>query len=128
MSDDPEIRDVIERELKLQDRAVRRSREAAAELLDPEFHEFGASGRVWDRDSILDMMATDDTAPPTTDRIDATRLGDDVILLTYRTRSPERTALRSSLWRRRDGGPWRIYFHQGTVQGVVAAAPSRPSS
>ncbi|GAA1279053.1 nuclear transport factor 2 family protein [Pseudonocardia aurantiaca] len=115
-SDDPDVQDVVERELRLQDPAVRHTRSAAAELLDREFHEFGASGRVWGRDSILDMMADHEAPPPTPDNIAATRLGEDVILLTYRTRRPERTALRSSLWRRRDGGPWRIYFHQGTVQ------------
>lgn len=119
MAHDPDIRDVIDRELRLQDPAVRRSRTAAAELLDLEFHEFGASGRIWERDAILDLMATHDARPPVTDGMAATRLADDVILLTYRTRTPERTALRSSLWRRRGGGPWRVFFHQGTVQPEV---------
>ncbi len=112
MTGDPDVTDVVERELRLQRRDVR----DAAELLDPEFREFGASGRVWDRASILDMMAGDDGAPPVMDDIAATRLSDDVILLTYRTREPGRTALRSSVWRRSVGGPWRIVFHQGTVQ------------
>lgn len=119
MADDPDLRDVIEREQLLLDPAVRRSRTAAAQLLDPEFYEFGASGRVWDRRAILDMMATEDAPELVTENVTATRLADQVILLTYRTRSPGRTALRSSLWRRGEGGPWRIYFHQGTVQPEV---------
>ncbi|GEL23648.1 DUF4440 domain-containing protein [Pseudonocardia sulfidoxydans NBRC 16205] len=114
MTDYPDLRAVVDLELALQDRAVRGSRRLAGELLDPQFHEFGASGRVWDRESILDMMAADDSPPPRCDDMVATRLADDVVLLTYRTGAPGRPALRSSLWRRRDGGPWRVFFHQGT--------------
>jgi hypothetical protein len=115
MTDDPDLQDVIDRELRLQDPAVRQAPEIADELLDPGFHEFGASGRAWDRASILDMMAKHNAPPPVTDELAATRLADDVVLLTYRTCRPGQTALRSSLWRRRSGGPWRVYFHQATV-------------
>lgn len=97
MAEDPDLQDVIQRELRLQDPAVRREPERAAELLDPEFQEFGASGRVWDRTSILTMMASHEAPPPVADNMVATRLAEDVILLTYRTRRPARTALRSSL-------------------------------
>ena len=95
---------------------VARAPEVVAELLDPEFREFGAFGRVWDRASLLDMMSGDGAPPPITDSIAATRLADDVILLTYRTREPDRTIRRSSLWRPRDGGSWRVFFRHGTVQ------------
>lgn len=116
---DPDVQEAVDRELRLQDPAVRRAPEVAAELLDPEFSEFGASGRVWDRASTLDMLAGDDAPPPVVDNLVAIRLADDVILLTYRARRLGQTALRSSLWRRREGGPWQIYFHQGTVQPVT---------
>lgn len=115
MTDDPDLHDVIDRELRLQDPAVRQAPEMAGQLLDPDFHEFGASGRVWDRASILAMMADHEAPPPVTDALAATRLADDVVLLTYRTRRPGQTALRSSVWRRHSGGPWRVYFHQATV-------------
>ncbi len=114
--DDPELAYAIAGELRLLDPAVRRSSAVAGELLDPEFHEFGASGRVWDRTSILAAMAAEDAPPPATDRMAASRVCADAILVTYRARRPARTTLRSSLWRRRDGGPWLLYFHQGTVQ------------
>jgi hypothetical protein len=116
MTGDSDVTDVIDRELRLQHPAVRRTPSVAAELLDPEFREFGASGRVWDRASILDVMARDEAPPPVTDDVVASRLADGAILLTYRTREPGRTVLRSSVWRRREGGPWRVVFHQGTVQ------------
>jgi hypothetical protein len=49
MQADPDVQDVIEKELRLLDPAVRQSRDTAAELLDPDFREFGVSVRVWDR-------------------------------------------------------------------------------
>lgn len=116
MAEDPDLHDVIDRELRLHDPTIRNATETAAELLDSDFHEFGASGRVWDRASILGMMAGRHEPPPLVDNVAATRLAEDVIFLTYRTRTPERIVLRSSVWRRRKGGPWRVYFHQGTVQ------------
>lgn len=114
---DRDLQDVVERERRLLDPAVRRSPEVAGELIDPEFREFGASGRVWDRASVLAMMASpDDAPPPVTDNWHATRLADDVVLLTYRTRRTGRATLRSSLWRRGDEAGWRVVFHQATVQ------------
>lgn len=61
--DDPDVEYVVARELRLLNRRIRRSREDAAELLDPEFRGFGASGRIWDRESVLDMMSGEDFAP-----------------------------------------------------------------
>jgi ribonuclease HI len=113
--DDPDLDDVVARERRLLDPAVRRSRDAAGRLLDPDFREFGAFGRVWDRDSILAAMAGEDAPPPEVDEVAATRVGTDTVLVTYRARRPGRTTLRSSLWRRRDDGDWRLCFHQGTV-------------
>jgi ribonuclease HI len=115
-SHDPDLARVVAAELRLLDPAVRRSRDVAGELLDPDFREFGAFGRVWDRTSTLDSMAAEDAPPPEADDVTASRVSTDAILVTYRARRGARTTLRSSLWRRRDGGPWRLYFHQGTVQ------------
>jgi ribonuclease HI len=114
--DDPDLTHVVASELRLLDPAVRRSPTDAGPLLDPDFREFGAFGRVWNRTSILDAMAVEDAPPPAAEQMIATWVTDDAILVTYRSRRPERTTLRSSLWRRRPGGPWQLYFHQGTVQ------------
>jgi len=113
---DPDLDDVVAREHRLLDPVVRRSRDDAGPLLDPDFREFGAFGRVWDRDSILAAMAAEDAPPAAVDDVAAARVGADAVLVTYRSRRTGRTTLRSSLWRRRDGGDWLLYFHQGTVQ------------
>ena len=97
------------------DPAVRRSRDEVAALLDPEFREFGSSGREWDRKAIIELLAGDEAPPPVAEAFTTTRLAPDVVLLTYRTRRPGRVTLRSSTWRRDADGRWRLIFHQATI-------------
>ena len=103
---------------------VRRSRKAVGESLADDFIEFGSSGSVYDKPTILDALANEpasssDMAIESSDyamRI----LSDDAVLLTYRTVSRsselgmERHALRSSIWQQIDGR-WQMSFHQGTI-------------
>lgn len=111
---DPDLDLVVALERQLLDPSVRGSPAAVSALLDPGFVEFGASGAVWDRLSVLEVVAEDDSPAPALDSVAAHRVADDVILLTYRTVCPDRVTLRSSLWRHRDG-QWLVFFHQGTV-------------
>ncbi|WP_406724817.1 DUF4440 domain-containing protein [Streptomyces sp. GD-15H] len=107
----------IEGELKLLDPEVRRSPERVGALLHPEFVEFGASGRIWDRDSVIVLLADEHVwgdPAGTVSGIKATRLAPDVVHLTYDTDHNGRRAHRSSLWRR-TGQDWLLYFHQGTL-------------
>ncbi|MDN5859423.1 MAG: DUF4440 domain-containing protein [Pseudonocardia sp.] len=114
MHDDDDLARVIAGELSLLDPAVRRSPRAAGALLDPEFREFGSSGRVWDREEILDAMAAEAGRAPVVEDVVATWLGPDAVLVTYRAVRAARTTLRSSIWRRAEAR-WAVYFHQGTV-------------
>lgn len=81
-------------------------------LLHTDFREFGASGRIWDRDSVSDAIST---APVdvTMSELDARSLGPDIALVTYRSDDGRRQALRSSVWVRQ-GEAWLLVFHQGT--------------
>ncbi len=116
MTDDA-IEAAIEGELRLLDPAVRNTPELLVELFHPDFHEFGVSGRRWDRDSIVAALTDESAAatarPITTTRMRGVRLAPDVVQLTFDTESNGRRAHRSSLWRRTDRG-WLLYFHQGT--------------
>jgi|HubBroStandDraft_6_1064221.scaffolds.fasta_scaffold59562_3 hypothetical protein len=47
----------------LLDPAVRSDRKRVAELLADDFVEFGSSGRIWARDEILDLLASETQAP-----------------------------------------------------------------
>lgn len=119
-SEQKEIRDMkipdrvaahfFELETSLHKKAVRNSPDAVARLLADEFVEFGSSGRVWDKSSIVESMRneTDDRQVAVED-FKMCELSPDVVLLTYKTA----TSLRSSIWKRLQGR-WQMIFHQGT--------------
>lgn len=109
-----DVEHVVAQELRLLDPAVRRSAHEVAELLHPGFVEFGASGRRWDRASILAALAVEpDGESLTAYDVTGIRLADDVVLVTYVSARSSARARRSSVWRR-VGGTWLLYFHQGT--------------
>ena len=112
-----EVQLVIERELALLSFQVRRSAHHVNELLDPEFREIGASGRLWTRAQMVAALADDPYDGE--GAIGATQMagafvGPDVVLLTYVSNWQGRRARRSSLWRR-SAGVWRLLHHQGTL-------------
>ena len=93
----------------------RRADPAAVDaLLDPDWREVGASGRLWSRAEMLATIAPLGDAELEVVSVD--RLARDVVLLVWRSRVGDRTALRSSVWVR-SGGRWRQRFHQGTLEG-----------
>ncbi|HTV09610.1 MAG TPA: DUF4440 domain-containing protein [Candidatus Aquilonibacter sp.] len=95
---------------------VRRNRARLTELLADDFREFGASGRIFDKASILTELSTESPAQLSLSDFACHKLAADIALVTYRSRRIDtagtRDALRSSLWIHRDGR-WQILFHQG---------------
>ena len=116
---DAATRDELERlELLLMDPAVRRDRERVSALLASDFVEFGSSGRVWTRETILELLATGTFIAPVVEDFAFRLLGRDVVLVTYRTERTDDTGahaitLRSSIWTR-ESESWKMCFHQGT--------------
>ena len=82
-------------------------------MLHPDFTEFGASGRIWDRESVTEAMAADPGEPTQAEEMRGFRLAPEVVLLTYRVNRTDRASLRSSIWMVLDGR-WALVFHQGT--------------
>lgn len=103
----------------LLDPAARKDRAKVAALLADDFCEFGSSGRIWTRDEILDLLATEDYAPPTIEDFASCVLADGVVLVTYRAVRASAggegatITLRTSIWMFRNSA-WRVRFHQGT--------------
>lgn len=104
---------VISNELTLLEVNIRRDGTSSQALLHDNFREFGASGRVWDRQSILQAMARDSRERIVAEDIRPVRLGPDTVMLTYTARRAGEASLRTSVWVRVDSG-WRLLHHQGT--------------
>jgi len=114
--DTGDIDQVIASELALLSPQTRRSPAQVDALLDPDFREIGASGRMWNRLEMVSALAeesSDDEQVATTE-LDAAVVGPGLILVTYTTDRRGRRARRSSLWRR-SGSTWRLLHHQGTL-------------
>jgi hypothetical protein len=101
--------EILAAEQRLLDPEVRASPAALSPLIADEFFEFGSSGRTYTREDVIAQLlaAPNFTVAMTEFRVLV--LTPDVALATYRTGR----SLRSSIWRR-EGGSWRIVFHQGT--------------
>lgn len=110
---------LLRNELALLDPAVRRDRLRVLALLADDFEEFGASGRVWTRDRIVELLATENYEPPAIEDFQCHLLAENAALITYRTVRTDsqsgvsKAVLRSSIWIE-DSGEWRVRFHQGT--------------
>jgi hypothetical protein len=103
-------------EARLLDPAVRADPAQVRALLAPDFTEFGASGRVFDRDAIVAALASEGPRLPREQRGFRVRaLGPDAVLTTWRVKRDDGIeTLRSSIWQRHDGR-WLMVFHQGTL-------------
>ena len=108
-----DLRQIVERELALLRPDVRRDVQKVVALLHPDFREHGASGRVWDRESITSVTSGTDEPIEASD-LRTRHLGADAVLVTYRSSEPGREALRSSVWLRDPDAGWLLLFHQGT--------------
>jgi len=111
---------IRELECELHQPECRRDRERLAQLLAPDFMEFGRSGATYTRDHEL-MSLPSDPEPPQIHAQDfaVNQLSGSIALLTYRSAyvNPAgelfRHTNRSSIWRL-DSSDWQMVFHQGT--------------
>jgi hypothetical protein len=107
---------------------VRASIDAVSKLLAEGFVEFGSSGRVYDRNQVIDGLVQESSAHPverTTHDFSVRRLSDVVVLVTYRVsrRTPgggEYQTIQSSIWQL-IGDHWQMVFHQGTPAQAIEA-------
>ena len=103
-----------EAERSLLDPEVRGDPRALDELIADDFIEVGSSGRIYDKETLIEMVTGEEHAPVLIRDFKIRELAPEVVLVTYRTVGQAgRAALRSSIWVRSDTR-WRIVFHQGT--------------
>lgn len=109
------LEDVLELERELLDPLVRADALRVAELLHPEFVEFGSSGRAWQRGEMIDLLSNEASVRVDIEPLELKLIAPETALLLYRSSSPEKQALRSSIWNHVDGR-WQLRFHQGTLE------------
>ncbi len=100
-------------ELRLLDPLARRNPHLVSGLLANEFREFGKSGRMYDKASILALLAAETPQTITLEDFHVATLGPESALCTYMSSSSTGRARRSSIWQWREGR-WQMLFHQGT--------------
>ncbi len=105
-----------------------------AELLHPDFHEIGRSGRAYTRAEMLAKLPAE-TMPISVQTQDFSlkKLAENVYMLSYRSAhlSPDGSLShdthRTSIWRLESSG-WQMMFHQGTPTTAAPAAASMTTS
>lgn len=113
---DEDVAAVLALERELQLLSTRADGARLRELLAPTFLEIGASGRRWDRESILAMLAEEtrvDHEPIRMTDLSARVLAPGVVQVFWDSERGGRRARRTSLWQRTDAG-WQQTYHQGT--------------
>jgi len=109
----------FELETSLHKKQIRNSADATSALLADAFVEFGSSGRIFNKSSIVESMRTETLDQQViVEDFAARELAPGVVLVTYISKKVAGdqsavSALRSSIWKRFDG-KWQMIFHQGT--------------
>jgi hypothetical protein len=107
---------VLGLERELQTAECRRDRSRVTALLAEDFTEVGASGRVWDRPSTLELLGAEGRDDPVIEvhALTGRVVGEGFVLVRWDSDAGGRRARRTSLWRR-DASGWRLVHHQGTL-------------
>ena len=101
-------------ETSLHRKEIRNSRARVSELIADDFVEFGKSGAVYHKEDTLNALEDEqiDLEIEVSEFV-AREVSSDVVLVTYKSTAEGVTAIRSSIWVKRDGR-WQMTFHQGT--------------
>ena len=98
---------------------VRHSNEDMEKFLAEDFVEIGSSGKVYDRNSIIEETGREEGILITLSSFNVRSLSNEIALVTYRAAITDTTkhntaySIRSSIWNNIDGN-WSMVFHQGT--------------
>ncbi len=110
----PWFQELHSSEIEMLDPAVRADPARVGELLHDDFIEFGSTGRVYDKEILVEMLRNERPSTVVIRDFTVRQLASDTALVTYRTVGQSgQEARRSSIWVRQDE-VWRMVFHQGT--------------
>ena len=100
-------------ELSLLEQVARQSSGHLDAIIHDDFIEFGKSGRIFNKQEIIDYLSSEEIKKFTVSDFQIKLLSKDVVLATYKTAEEGMTVLRSSVWKYKNDN-WRMVFHQGT--------------
>ncbi|WP_017187718.1 DUF4440 domain-containing protein, partial [Alkalibacillus haloalkaliphilus] len=85
------------------------------ELIADDFEEFSSTGVIYDKESILKRLPSEDDPGITLSNFQIKHLSPTCALTTFKVfiESKQKFSLRSSIWKLNDG-KWQMTFHQGT--------------
>ncbi len=111
----PQLQDHLH---SLEERLLHPDREGDRSALIPffadEFKEYCISGRIFNRQQVIDALLKSEPRPATISNYNVAPLAENAALSTYRATTALVVSHRSSLWIFRDNR-WQLYFHQGTL-------------
>lgn len=111
---------IYELETSLLTPEVRSSFEQLDVLLADDFVEFGSSGLIYTKQSVLERLPKNtDAVVYTVSDFTTKLLSENIVMANFKTEriindAEKITSLRTSLWRN-DGDQWQMFFHQGTL-------------
>jgi hypothetical protein len=113
---------LIDLEKSLHRGSIRRSREKLNELLRDDFIEIGASGKIYNKDQIIEALLNETPFTINASDFELRLFSEDIAQLKYKTQNIVDTnllptTLRSSIWKK-EGTVWKMLFHQGTLVQV----------
>jgi hypothetical protein len=87
-------------------------------MTDDYFWEVGASGRIYDRGHVIDILAKRYSEPfEDVFRLEGCKcrqLAQDIWLFTYTLHQGDRISRRATIWQQ-SSDDWKIVYHQGTL-------------
>jgi hypothetical protein len=111
----PQLQDHL---YSLEERLLHPDRERDRTTLIPlfanEFKEFCLSGRIFNRQQVIDALLKSEPRTATIINYYVDLLAENVALATYRSAAGLVISHRSSLWIFRDNR-WQLFFHQATI-------------
>ncbi len=109
--------DLYQLELALLIPSVRQSRDQnqITQLIADDFREFGSTGKVYNKDDILEHFSTDQPEHENfvVEDFNTSELAEKVVLATYKVIYGAQQSLHTTIWKH-DGSNWQATFHQGT--------------
>lgn len=100
-------------EIELTSSETRKNAARLNELIDDSFEEFGSSGRSFCKKDILEMLPNEEQVQIELLDFEYELLGENCVLVKYKSTSNNGAAFRSSIWRN-NNGVWQMLHHQAT--------------